>query len=184
MVLPLLDSWVCGPNSTARCTMAHVCDQGRVSQENARAACACPQTATRTGGRTEGDEALVLALVDVLDALELERPLPLREGDGGGVVDGLAGSLELLKEHLADDNVVLVLEVDREDHSDVVALPLQVDGLVGAVVDGDHRGQTRLAVEHSLEGGSHHGALEKGDLARQSLCFGKKNEMNEMLPGG
>lgn len=137
-----------------------------------------------SGGRTEGDEALVLALVDILDALELERPLPLREGDGGGVVDGLAGSLELLKEHLADDNVVLVLEVDREDHSDVVALPLQVDGLVGAVVDGDHRGQTRLAVEHSLEGGSHHGALEKGDLARQSLCFGKKNEMNEMLPGG
>lgn len=117
--------------------------------------------------RTEGDEALVLTLVDALDALELKGTLLLREGDGGGVVDGPAGGLELLEEHLADDDVVLVLEVDGEDDGHVVALALEEDGLVRAVVDGDHGRQARLAIKDGLQRGSHHSALEQGDLAGQ-----------------
>jgi len=125
--------------------------------------------------RTECDESLIISFVDALDALELERPLLLREGDGRGVVDGLAGSLELLQEHLADDDVVLVLEIDGKNKGNVVALPLQVESLIVAVVECNDGREARLAIEHGLQRCRYHGALEEANLARQIVWETSEN---------
>jgi hypothetical protein len=134
------------------------------------------------------DKAVVLISRDALHALQLERRLLLREGDRGDVRDGLADLLKFLveknekmqsqlqiirstylKEDLGDDLVRRVLEVDREDNNDTVALRLDEDRLFIAVLDVDRvDGLASFdGLEHALERTSKKVALQKAHLCRK-----------------
>lgn len=63
---------------------------------------------------------------DGVGVLQLERRLPVAEEDGRRRVRRPQALLQLLHEHLADDDVVLVAEARREDHGDSVGFCLDV----------------------------------------------------------
>ena len=75
----------------------------------------------------------------------------MREGDRWGTAHGTTSVSEFLKEHLAVNNIVGVLEVDREDDNHAVAFLLDVEGFVVAVWKGDD-GRCRTLALHGIEG--------------------------------
>jgi len=54
-----------------------------------------------------------------------------------GVASGCTGHVlaELVEEHVAENDIILIIKVDGEDDDDTITVLLEPDGLVGAVVD-------------------------------------------------
>ena len=86
---------------------------------------------------TKGNKALILSFSHTRNTLQFTGSLLLRVGHGRGIVDCLPGVSELLQEHLGQNNVIAVAEIDGEDDDSTVSLGFKVHGLVVAVVDGD-----------------------------------------------
>ena len=72
---------------------------------------------------------------------------------------------ELVKEHVAKDDIILIIEVDGEDHDDTVTILLEPDGLVGAVVDLNDlatRSTLRSLIHHLVQDGGKEVARHAG----------------------
>jgi len=114
----------------------------------------------------EGEEDVASALTlggGVVTSLEKERSIAVSVGADAGKLGwrilevGVAGRstghvlAELVEEHVAEDDIILIIEVDGEDDDDAVTVLLEPDGLVGAVVD-----LNDLATSGALSGLIHH----------------------------
>jgi len=63
---------------------------------------------------------------------------------------------ELVKENVAKDDIILIIEVDGEDHDDTITVLLEPDGLVGTIVDLNDlatAGTLRSLVHHLVKDG-------------------------------
>jgi len=102
---------------------------------------------------------------------------------GWGILQvGVAGGCtrhvlaELVEEHVAKDDIILIVKVDREDHDDTITVLLEPDGLVGAVVDLNDlaaAGALGGLVHHLVKDGgkqvARHAGSKTRDLGRISL---------------
>jgi len=136
---------------------------------------------------TEGEHNIagVLALVGlVVTSLKKERGIAVsvEAADasklGWGILQvGVAGRgtghvlAELVEEHVAKDDIILIIESDGEDDDNAVAVLLEPDRLVGAVVDLDD-----LAAGSALRGLVHH-LVEHGGKEVARHARGKTRDL-------
>jgi len=83
---------------------------------------------------------------------------------------------ELVEEHVAKDDIILIIKVDGEDNDDTVTVLLEPDRLVGAVVDLDDlatSGTLRSLVHHLVKDGceevARHARSKTSELGSLSL---------------
>jgi len=95
-----------------------------------------------------------------------------------GVASGCTGHVlaELVEEHVAENDIILIIKVDGEDDDDTITVLLEPDGLVGAVVDLNDLATSstlRSLIHHLVKDGSkkvaRHARSKAGDLGSISL---------------
>jgi len=140
---------------------------------------------------TEGQNDVASALTlgrGVVTSLKKERGVAVGASADTGELGwrvlevGVAGRCtsdvlaELVKEHVTKDDIILIIKVDREDDDDTIAVLLEPDRLVGAVVDLNDlatRSTLRSLIHHLVQDGgkevTRHAGSKTSELGGLSL---------------
>lgn len=103
----------------------------------------------------ERDISLMISDLEVSNSLQFHGGLLLRIGDGRSVGHGSSSILILLQEDLGKDDIIKILELDREDNNASIRFGLQIEGLLISVSDLDQwSGLSGLTVRKDREEGS------------------------------